>query len=186
MLHWRWCISGSNYFVSLSPSLHAGSIADEGELSTVCYRPEGLDRLVQQTKFSKKELQVLYRGFKNVSNHWITMFMNMQCLNTIDVCLWIYFFVLEKVCVTTCGFSLVDIIFFWFPKECPSGVVNEETFKNIYSQFFPQGGQSDSLPVIHLTQHLFYQQFSSRSLNVGWSLRNSAQSKHQYLITVSL
>uniref|UniRef100_A0A672FHJ3 Potassium voltage-gated channel interacting protein 2 n=1 Tax=Salarias fasciatus TaxID=181472 RepID=A0A672FHJ3_SALFA len=72
--------------LSLTP--HAGSLADDGELSTVCYRPEGLDRLVQQTNFSKKELQVLYRGFKN---------------------------------------------------ECPSGVVNEETFKSIYSQFFPQG-----------------------------------------------
>lgn len=29
------------------------------------------------------------------------------------------------------------------PQECPSGVVNEETFKSIYSQFFPHGGQSD-------------------------------------------
>uniref|UniRef100_A0A3Q4AYM2 EF-hand domain-containing protein n=1 Tax=Mola mola TaxID=94237 RepID=A0A3Q4AYM2_MOLML len=64
---------------------------DDAELSTVCYRPEGLDRLVQQTNFSKKELQVLYRGFKN---------------------------------------------------ECPRGVVDEETFKNIYSQFFPQGDSS--------------------------------------------
>ena len=26
-------------------------------------------------------------------------------------------------------------------QECPSGVVNEENFKNIYSQFFPQGGE---------------------------------------------
>lgn len=25
-------------------------------------------------------------------------------------------------------------------QECPSGVVNEETFKDIYAQFFPQGG----------------------------------------------
>lgn len=25
-------------------------------------------------------------------------------------------------------------------QECPSGVVNEDTFKDIYSQFFPQGG----------------------------------------------
>lgn len=25
-------------------------------------------------------------------------------------------------------------------QECPSGVVNEETFKEIYAQFFPQGG----------------------------------------------
>ncbi|TKS69105.1 Kv channel-interacting protein 2 [Collichthys lucidus] len=68
-----------------------GSLDGDAELSAVCYRPEGLDRLVQHTKFTKKELQVLYRGFKN---------------------------------------------------ECPSGVVNEETFKSIYSKFFPQGDSS--------------------------------------------
>ena len=27
-------------------------------------------------------------------------------------------------------------------QECPSGLVNEETFKDIYAQFFPQGGKS--------------------------------------------
>uniref|UniRef100_A0AAQ4RF94 Kv channel-interacting protein 4 n=1 Tax=Gasterosteus aculeatus aculeatus TaxID=481459 RepID=A0AAQ4RF94_GASAC len=27
-------------------------------------------------------------------------------------------------------------------KECPSGIVNEETFKDIYAQFFPQGESS--------------------------------------------
>ncbi|XP_029619135.1 calsenilin isoform X4 [Salmo trutta] len=58
------------------------------ELSTVRHQPEGLDQLQVQTKFTKKELQSLYRGFKN---------------------------------------------------ECPSGLVDEETFKTIYSQFFPQG-----------------------------------------------
>uniref|UniRef100_A0A8B9JP18 Potassium voltage-gated channel interacting protein 2 n=1 Tax=Astyanax mexicanus TaxID=7994 RepID=A0A8B9JP18_ASTMX len=67
------------------------SIEDDFELSTVCHRPEGLEKLQEQTKFTKKELQVLYRGFKN---------------------------------------------------ECPSGVVNEDTFKIIYSQFFPQGDSS--------------------------------------------
>lgn len=40
---------------------------DEYELSTVCHRPEGLEQLQEQTKFTRKELQVLYRGFKNVS-----------------------------------------------------------------------------------------------------------------------
>ncbi|KAM4585456.1 A-type potassium channel modulatory protein KCNIP2-like [Odontesthes bonariensis] len=74
-----------------SSSVSQGNIADEGELATVWYRPEGLDRLVQQTKFSKKEMQGLYRGFKN---------------------------------------------------ECPCGAVNEETFKGIYSQFFPHGDSS--------------------------------------------
>ncbi|XP_011482000.1 Kv channel-interacting protein 1 isoform X1 [Oryzias latipes] len=63
---------------------------DELEMTTVCHRPEGLDQLEAQTNFTKQELQILYRGFKN---------------------------------------------------ECPSGVVNEETFKHIYAQFFPHGGR---------------------------------------------
>ncbi|XP_069610166.1 A-type potassium channel modulatory protein KCNIP2 isoform X4 [Ranitomeya imitator] len=67
------------------------SVEDDFELSTVCHRPEGLEQLQEQSKFTKKELQVLYRGFKN---------------------------------------------------ECPSGIVNEENFKQIYSQFFPQGDSS--------------------------------------------
>lgn len=44
----------------------ADSIEDDFELSTVCHRPESMDKLQEQTKFTKKELQVLYRGFKNV------------------------------------------------------------------------------------------------------------------------
>ncbi|KAJ4946310.1 hypothetical protein JOQ06_023978 [Pogonophryne albipinna] len=64
---------------------------DDLEITMVCHRPEGLDQLEALTNFSKKELQVLYRGFKN---------------------------------------------------ECPSGVVNEETFKQIYAQFFPHGDAS--------------------------------------------
>lgn len=32
------------------------------------------------------------------------------------------------------------VCLFVFPQECPSGLVDEETFKNIYAQFFPQGG----------------------------------------------
>lgn len=47
--------------------LLADSVEDEFELSTVCHRPEGLDQLQEQSKFTRKELQVLYRGFKNVS-----------------------------------------------------------------------------------------------------------------------
>ncbi|XP_034047476.1 calsenilin-like isoform X2 [Thalassophryne amazonica] len=58
------------------------------ELSMVRHQPEGLEQLQAQTQFTRKELQSLYRGFKN---------------------------------------------------ECPSGLVDEETFKTIYSQFFPQG-----------------------------------------------
>ncbi|XP_069733524.1 calsenilin [Phaenicophaeus curvirostris] len=71
------------------------SVEDSGdaevELSVVRHQPEELEQLLARTKFSKMELQSLYRGFKN---------------------------------------------------ECPSGLVDEETFKLIYSQFFPQGDAS--------------------------------------------
>ncbi|XP_039857083.1 Kv channel-interacting protein 2-like isoform X3 [Simochromis diagramma] len=79
------------HFLGLIDISMTDSVEDDFELSTVCHRPESMDKLQEQTKFTKKELQVLYRGFKN---------------------------------------------------ECPSGVVNEENFKNIYSQFFPQGDSS--------------------------------------------
>lgn len=60
----------------------------DDELSAARHQPEGLDGLQARTMFSKREIQSLYRGFKN---------------------------------------------------ECPSGMVDEKTFKSIYSQFFPQG-----------------------------------------------
>ena len=39
---------------------------DDGEIQVVRYKPEGLDSLCQSTKFTRKELQVMYRGFKQV------------------------------------------------------------------------------------------------------------------------
>lgn len=39
---------------------------DELELQVVRYKPEGLDNLCRNTKFSRKELQIMYRGFKQV------------------------------------------------------------------------------------------------------------------------
>uniref|UniRef100_T1J5U2 EF-hand domain-containing protein n=1 Tax=Strigamia maritima TaxID=126957 RepID=T1J5U2_STRMM len=72
--------------------------SDELEMHVVRYKPDGLDALCRNTKFSKKELQFLYRGFK---------------------------------------------------QECPSGIVNEETFKSIYAQFFPQGDVS------HYAEYVF-------------------------------
>uniref|UniRef100_UPI00358FD772 A-type potassium channel modulatory protein KCNIP2-like isoform X2 n=1 Tax=Myxine glutinosa TaxID=7769 RepID=UPI00358FD772 len=71
--------------------LEEDSGEDELELSTVCHRPEGLQQLLEQTRFSRQELQILYRGFKN---------------------------------------------------ECPTGIVDEEMFKEIYARFFPQGDAS--------------------------------------------
>lgn len=72
--------------------------SDEMEMHVVRYRPDGLDALCRSTKFSKKELQLMYRGFK---------------------------------------------------QECPSGMVDEDTFKTIYAQFFPQGDSS------HYAEYVF-------------------------------
>ncbi|XP_036957908.1 Kv channel-interacting protein 2-like isoform X1 [Acanthopagrus latus] len=115
-------------FLKLLPCYRSGSSvsscqrssSDDAELTTTCYRPEGLDRLVEQTSFSKKELQVLYRGFKN---------------------------------------------------ECPSGVVNEETFKNIYSQFFPQGDSS-------MYAHFLFEAFDTNN--------NGSVSFEDFVISLSI
>lgn len=48
-------------------SLPVDKTDDELEMTMVCHRPEGLEQLEAQTNFSKQELQILYRGFKNVS-----------------------------------------------------------------------------------------------------------------------
>lgn len=47
-------------------------------MTMVCHRPEGLEQLEAQTNFSKRELQVLYRGFKNVSSHQSLVFAHYQ------------------------------------------------------------------------------------------------------------
>ncbi|XP_033330996.1 A-type potassium channel modulatory protein KCNIP1 isoform X2 [Megalopta genalis] len=64
----------------------AGALALGGR-----HKPEELATLAANTRFSKKEIQLIYRGFK---------------------------------------------------QECPTGLVDEEVFKQIFSQFFPQGDAS--------------------------------------------
>lgn len=49
------------------PCVSSDKADDDLEMTTVCHRPEGLDQLEALTNFNKRELQVLYRGFKNVS-----------------------------------------------------------------------------------------------------------------------
>lgn len=41
---------------------------DELEGPTVHYKPEAIETLCQLTKFNKRELQLMYRGFKQVSS----------------------------------------------------------------------------------------------------------------------
>ncbi|CAG0921865.1 unnamed protein product, partial [Notodromas monacha] len=64
---------------------------EQEELFFYRYRPERLDQLCKISNFTKKEIQLIYRGFK---------------------------------------------------QECPTGIVNEELFKDIFAQFFPQGDAS--------------------------------------------
>ncbi|XP_060869964.1 Kv channel-interacting protein 1-like isoform X1 [Metopolophium dirhodum] len=64
---------------------------DEFNIHVSRYRPEELTKLTKITKFNKKEIQLIYRGFK---------------------------------------------------QECPTGMVDEDSFKHIFSQFFPQGDAS--------------------------------------------
>ncbi|XP_077543706.1 Kv channel-interacting protein 4-like [Haemaphysalis longicornis] len=88
---------------SLFSSLGDSEI-DELEGPTVHYKPEAIETLCQLTKFNKRELQLMYRGFK---------------------------------------------------QECPSGMVKEETFKIIYSQFFPRG--ADASQYAHFVFNTFDQ-----------------------------
>ncbi|XP_039281482.1 Kv channel-interacting protein 2-like isoform X1 [Nilaparvata lugens] len=64
---------------------------DQFNIHVARYRPEELTKLTKTTKFTRKEIQLIYRGFK---------------------------------------------------QECPTGMVDEESFKHIFSQFFPQGDAS--------------------------------------------
>ncbi|XP_006824229.2 Kv channel-interacting protein 4-like [Saccoglossus kowalevskii] len=38
--------------------------------------------------------------------------------------------------------TINNFVYFFFFQECPTGIVNEDTFKEIYAQFFPQGDAS--------------------------------------------
>ncbi|XP_009646330.1 Kv channel-interacting protein 4 isoform X2 [Egretta garzetta] len=115
----------------------SNTVEDEMEMATVRHRPEALELLEAQSKFTKKELQILYRGFKNPGS------------------------------------------FQW----CPSGfffVVNEETFKEIYSQFFPQG---DSTTYAHFlfnafdTDHNGSVSFEDFVMGLSILLRGTVQEK---------
>jgi len=79
---------------------------NETEKATLRYIPDSIENLQSLTKFSKQELKMLYRNFKN---------------------------------------------------ECPNGTINEETLKNIYGQFFPDG-DSDTYA------HLVYKSFDRGNL----------------------
>ncbi|XP_076367870.1 Kv channel-interacting protein 4-like [Tachypleus tridentatus] len=83
----------------------------EEEHHVARHRPERLDALCRNTNFSRKEIRLMYQGFK---------------------------------------------------QECPTGVVSEDSFKEIFSQFFPQG---DATQYAHYVFHTFKQSTHSGTLN---------------------
>lgn len=172
--------------------LHTDSVEDDFELSTVCHRPESMDKLQEQTKFTKKELQVLYRGFKNVGvvaeqsekgwetnkqsgyNYYITSHYHSG---------WQEPKLLPGPLFVLCQIGTNEFSHLSYkPQECPSGVVNEENFKTIYSQFFPQGGKSFSVtkaeklklyPFIHIILSILSQVVNFRQKWIQPNLFNS-------------
>ncbi|XP_073700128.1 A-type potassium channel modulatory protein KCNIP2-like isoform X4 [Garra rufa] len=103
-----------------TPTVRQNSIEEDFELATVCYRPDSLEKIMERTKFTKAELQVLYRSFKN---------------------------------------------------ECPTGLVNEDTFKLIYSHFFPHGDSSTYA-------HFLFEAFDRR--------KNGAVSFEDFVVGLSI
>lgn len=55
--------------------------ADELDIQVARYKPESLENLCKNTKFSKKELQIMYRGFKQVSESGVRW----NCMNLLPL-----------------------------------------------------------------------------------------------------
>lgn len=53
-------------YSSLSSSFISDHDLEDLEMQVVRYKPEGLDVLCRKSKFTRKELQIMYRGFKQV------------------------------------------------------------------------------------------------------------------------
>lgn len=60
------------YLVLFKLGLLSGGDENEFEVQIVRYKPEAIDTLCEKSKFSRKELQIMYRGFKQVIKHNIS------------------------------------------------------------------------------------------------------------------
>lgn len=60
------CLFIKYILTSMFPFDFSDHDIDDLEMQMVRYKPEGLDVLCRNTKFSRKELQIMYRGFKQV------------------------------------------------------------------------------------------------------------------------
>jgi hypothetical protein len=59
---YNWTFNNIFYFVCVTEE-----DIDEFNIHVSRYRPEELTKLTKITKFNKKEIQLIYRGFKQVS-----------------------------------------------------------------------------------------------------------------------
>lgn len=48
---------------------------DQFNIHVARYRPEELSKLTKTTKFTRKEIQLIYRGFKQVCANWSHYFL---------------------------------------------------------------------------------------------------------------
>ncbi|UJR38235.1 hypothetical protein I4U23_030908 [Adineta vaga] len=109
---------------------------DDGLETLKRYKPRSLDELASRTKFSKKEIQLIYQGFK---------------------------------------------------QECPSGIVNEETFKHIYGQFFPFADTSSYAHLVFATFDLRssgYVTFEDFLLCLSTLCRGSVEDRLRWIFTL--
>lgn len=110
--------------------------AESSSNSTPRYRPDGIEALCTATGFTRKELQLMYRSFK---------------------------------------------------QECPTGTVNEATFKRIYTHFFPYG---DVSPYAHCvfrafdTQHNGIINFEELVMGVASLSRGTVPDKLRWVFTL--
>ena len=138
------CIMPSSSFVLSDGE----SDADEWNLRV---KPDPLESLCRKSAFSKREIQQMYRGFKQVTYHIISfqsLFLSPDLL-------------MRGTCIIRTSYHRNNLS---SPHEhlqdCPSGVVREEKFKAIYSQFFPRGSDT------HQYAHYLYSAFDRKQAGI--------------------
>lgn len=99
------------------------------------HRTEELAKLAKTTKFTKKEIQLIYRGFKQVSLALVFYRSAASPLSHPRACVY-----MRKYITSQQRAPLVATESLICQQECPTGLVDEDNFKAIFSQFFPQGG----------------------------------------------
>lgn len=131
-----WCILGSNYFISFS-------IPTCRKYNCRCWTVDG----VLQTGGARSSRTTDQLQQERAAGPLPGIQKRQSVIDLCSICFTLCLYTIWILKLFICRESLSifpqhNFVFHSFPQECPSGVVNEETFKHIYSQFFPHGGQS--------------------------------------------